>query len=356
MQVDFDRLMQYHEDGRLRHSTDERRGLHVWCYSQSTVYNGQWDDLTRLCRGLVTDGEGNVVSRPFPKFFNWGQPEAPGPEITSKAFWSYDKMDGTLIIVGADANGDVVVSTKASFSTWHSEAAAKLLDGFVPVPGSTAVFELIHPSNRIVVDYGDREELVLLGAVAHADGCDHFSPEDYAIESGWPGALCPPQKLHLPTLLQTVQNPEAGTNREGFVLVWPNPDGPSDRVKIKFAQYIQLHHVLSRISNVGVWEAMRDGTFDTLLDLVPDEVYDKVRECQLDILSDYERKLADARVVVETAKVRSTERRDQAAHIMKHAGHPQLCFAVLDDNPTKIHRAVFDLIKPTKDSSWTFLK
>lgn len=356
MQVDFDRLMEYHNDGRLRHSVDERRGLHVWCYSQSTVYEAQWDDITMLCRGLVTDGDGNVVSRPFPKFFNWGQPLAPDPHEMKGPFWAYDKMDGTLIIVGTDANGDAVVSTKGSFSTWHSEAAREMLEGFKPVPGSTAIFELIHPANRIVVDYHDREELVLLGAVAHVDGCDHFTPEDYAAESGWHGALCPPQALHLPTLLQTVQNPEAGVNREGFVLVWPNPDGPSTRVKVKFAQYLHLHHVLSRLSNVGVWEAMRDGTFETLLDLVPDEMYDLVRECSTDIRIAVDKVLADARVTAQTAQTRFPTRAGQAAHINQHAEHRSICFALLDGKDDKANRLAFEVAKPERDTSWTFLK
>jgi hypothetical protein len=29
-------------------------------------------------------------------------------------------------------------------------------------PGTTPLFEIVYPSNRIVVDYGDRRELVLL--------------------------------------------------------------------------------------------------------------------------------------------------------------------------------------------------
>ena len=58
MQIDFDRLSRYHEDGKIRHSVStERPDLHVWCYSQATVYNEDWDDLTRLCRGLVTDSD-----------------------------------------------------------------------------------------------------------------------------------------------------------------------------------------------------------------------------------------------------------------------------------------------------------
>jgi RNA ligase len=359
MQVDFDRLCRYHEDGKIRHSVStERPDLHVWCYSQATVYNGDWDDLTRLCRGLVTDGEGHVISRPFPKFFNWGQEEAPGPEVTGQPFTAYDKEDGTLIIVGLGHDGEVVVSTKGSFDTWHSAEARKMLGDWKPVEGSTAVFEFIHPDNRIVIDYEGRQELVLLGAVAHVDGYDGFTPVQYADESNWNGALAVPRVFHLPTMLQTVADPENGPNREGFVLVWPLPglDGPSHRVKIKFAQYVNLHRMLSRISNVSVWEALKDGTFEALLELVPDEIYDKVRETSEKLRTQFEDLKFDVATTAVLAKGGRTLRKEQAEYVMSEV-RPEirsLVFAALDGKV--INDRIWDAIKPQRDESWAFLK
>lgn len=357
MQVDFDRLCRYHEDGKIRHSVSAGRpDLHVWCYSQTTVFTSDWDDLTRLCRGLVTDGEGNVISRPFPKFFNWGQPEAPGPEVTSAPFTAYDKEDGTLIIVGTDSNGDVVVSTKGSFDTWHSEAAREMLGDWKPIPGSTAIFEFIHPDNRIVIDYHGRRDLVLLGAVWNDDGLDHFRPEDVAAEMNWTGAVVTPRKFHLPTMLQTVADPEAGPNREGFVLVWPNPEGPSHRIKIKFAQYVNLHRMLSRISNVSVWEALKDGTFEALLEIVPDEIYDKVRETSEELRTQFEDMKFDVATTAVLAKGGRTLRKEQAEFVLTEV-RPEirsLVFAALDGKV--INDRVWDAIKPARDESWAFLK
>lgn len=352
MQVDFDRLSRYHDEGKLRHSVHPSRNLHVWTYSQSTVYNRDWDDLTRICRGLVTDGDGVVISRPFPKFFNWGEPEAPGSDITSKPFWAYDKMDGTLIIVGLDSNGDRVVSTKGSFTTWHSEMADRLLEGFTPVPNSTAVFELIGPSNQIVCKYAE-DELVLLGAVAHADGCDHFTPEDYAEESGWYGSIVPPRAFSLQAMLRTVQDPENGENREGFVLVWPNPEGPSHRVKIKFSQYVMLHAMLSRINNVSIWEALRDHTFETLLDLVPDEIYNEVRECADELNAKFLSVRSQCLMQAKAAEHYPT-RREVAEHVLKSTEHPGIVFGLMDGKD--VSRKIWDVVKPERDQKWQFLK
>lgn len=352
MQLDIDRLNQYHEAGKLRRGKHPDRDLFVWCYSVQTVYTQDWDDLTLMCRGLQTDAEGNVLARPFPKFFNWGQPQAPGPEVTGAPFWAYDKEDGTLIIVGLDSDGEALVSTKGSFTTWHSEKAREMLGGWKPVEGSTAVFEFIHPDNRIVVDYGGRESLVLLGAVANEDGCDHFQPEQYADESGWFGDLATPRAFNLQSMLQTVQDPENGPNREGFVLIWPNPEGPSHRAKIKFAQYIHLHAVLSRISNVSVWEALRDNTLPALLEIVPDEIYDKVRETADELIRQSNNLHTDVMGAMYSA--RSFEgRKAQAEWILKQP-HSSLIFAALDGKD--IWPKVWATIKPERDESWTFLK
>lgn len=354
MQVDFDRLMQYHEDGKLRHSVDPGGALHVWCYSVSTVYTRDWDDLTSICRGLVTDGEGLVISRPFPKFFNWGEPEAPGPDITQAPFWAYDKMDGTLIVVG-ERDGEAVVSTKGSFETWHSGLAREMLDGWKPVKGSTGIFEFIHPDNRIVVDYGDAKELVLLGAVENDTGVDHFTPENYAEQSGWHGRLVAPQAFRLQAILQTVANPENGPNREGFVLLWPTEDGPSPRVKIKFAQYMQLHHQLSRLSNVAVWEALSSDTFEVMLEIVPDEMYDKVRECADELIAEHAAVSAQAETVAKGARLLHDKRADQARYILgKDDVLSALAFKALDNKG--LSEAVWQKIKPARDTSWTFLK
>lgn len=359
MQVDFDRLSQYHESGKLRRGTHPDRNLFVWCYSQATVYNDDWDDLTLLCRGLVTDNEGTVLSRPFPKFFNWGQERAPGPEITEKPFWAFDKIDGSLIIVGLDSDGEAVVSTKGSFTTWHSEKAREMLNGWTPVPGSTAIFEFIHPNNRIVLDYGDRESLVLLGAVANETGEDHFTPENYADESGWFGDLCPPQQIRLQSILQTVQDPENGPNKKGFVLLWPNSSGPSDRVKIKFSQYVHLHRVLSRMNNVAVWEALMTGTFDALLELCPDEIYDKVRACADELNARHSELVENAIGVANLARINYETRKDQAQYVLNEQVRaiPSLVFKVLDGKTVEqVFQAAWPLVKPFLDQSWTFLR
>ena len=48
-----------------------------------------WDEITLQCRGLVTDNEGNVVARPFKKFFNIEE----GKHTPTEEFEVFEKME-----------------------------------------------------------------------------------------------------------------------------------------------------------------------------------------------------------------------------------------------------------------------
>lgn len=355
MQLDIEKLKDYWVGGRLRKSDHPTLPLHVWSYSQQTVFDRAWDEITLMCRGLVTDHDGNVISRPFPKFFNWGEPLAPSD--VGMPFYAYEKMDGTLIIV-SKYEDQLVVSTKGSFTTWHSQAAAEMLQGFEPLKGCTFIFEFIHPQNRIVVDYGDYEGLVLLGAVENETGLDHFAPDVIADQVSWWGDVVRPHKLNLPTALQMVKDPTAGANHEGFVLVYPPLDGvgPADRVKLKFAQYVQLHSILTRLNSVSIWEALRDNKLEELLDIIPDEMYDQISEYADQLTKEWAKIMAAHTVYTATAEAAWATRKDQAAYILANAECPGVCFNLLDGKVEQARLKVYDLIRPTVVESWTYLK
>ncbi len=41
--------------------------LFIWNYTPKCQYSRAWDEWTKAARGLITDQEGKVVARPFPK-------------------------------------------------------------------------------------------------------------------------------------------------------------------------------------------------------------------------------------------------------------------------------------------------
>ena len=79
-----------------------------------------------------------------------------------------DKKDGSAIIV-TNYEGKIVINTNGEFDNDQVKWAKKLFEDkysyfYNNIPeGYTFVFELIHPENQIVLDYGDEKSLYLLG-------------------------------------------------------------------------------------------------------------------------------------------------------------------------------------------------
>ena len=233
----------------------------VWDYSQKTQAERHWTPETRMCRGLVTTREGHVVSRPFPKFFNLG--EEPLPDGLGQPL-VYEKVDGSLIVVSW-YQGQRIVSSRASMNNPHTRAAEAILGDWMPGLGYTYCFELIHPEMRIVCNYGDTQELRLLATIQTETG---YEPLARMPEWVWRAKQY---------LLAWPFDPEKYTepNAEGFVLFWPEQ---RLRVKIKFAEYLRLHKLLTGVSTKTIWERLRRGKeTDDLYERTPDEFYGWLR-------------------------------------------------------------------------------
>jgi RNA ligase len=272
--IALETLRDYESRGLIK-SSERGDGFTVWCYTPDCVIGHCWDDVTKACRGLVFGPGHTLVSRPYPKFFNWNQPEA---VMETGPFDAYEKMDGTLIVVG-NYQGKAIVSTKGSFGTWHTPKAESMLMGYCPPEGVTALFELITPENRVVLDYKGFEGLVLLGGVWNDTGEDTEHPDEFAENTGWPGEVVVRRNFNLPSMIKTIQDPEAGEGHEGFVVVWTKPGQPANRVKLKFDMYLKLHAVYSDLNTKRVWNAVYDNQLDELLALAPDEFEDAIVAC-----------------------------------------------------------------------------
>src|SRR5437764_820457 len=126
---------------------------------------------------------------------------------------------------------------------------------FRPEPGLTYLFEIVYPGNRIVVDYGATEDLILLAVV------DTKTGRDVDGTFGWIGPTakrfdvsCHPQKV-----AESLGLRDDG-NAEGVVLRFDWPAiGPHTRVKVKLAEYKRIHKLLFMTSEKTVWEALSAG-------------------------------------------------------------------------------------------------
>lgn len=255
--------------------------LYILNYTAKTQYEDMWDEVTKQCRGMVVDNDTDeIVARPLQKFYNYGDDQhidfsLDGPiEVT-------EKMDGSMITVSR-WNDEIIVASRGSFESDHAGWAKELLGDFNPYRDLTYVFELIHPENRIVVDYGDRKELVLLTIVDNETGLDDLKNNEGIknldvfdlSKHAWYG---PTVKIYdFKTIDEVLASPEV-KNMEGFVVKFKYRD--EQRLKIKFAEYVKLHKIMTNFSELAIWEVLSTGgSLHDWLTNVPDEFYNQVME------------------------------------------------------------------------------
>jgi RNA ligase len=266
MTVDINILNDYLEKGLVVKNDHPTLPLSIYNYSRTCQYESKWDDITKMCRGLILDKEGNVVAKAFDKFFNYE--ELTLNDIPEGSFEVFEKLDGSLGILFW-YQGKWILASKGSFISDQSIKGREILNNKYNVEvlpkGYTTVVEIIYPENRIVCDYGEDEELVILSMISNANGkeLDYDSMLSINEVSGFPTI----KKYDGITDYDTLKSQING-NREGYVIRFKN----GFRMKIKGEEYVRLHRILTGFSNVDIWEYLKDGKdLDELLDRVPDE-------------------------------------------------------------------------------------
>lgn len=253
-------------------------------YTEAAVFDKEWNDVTRQCRGLIFHARtGEVIARPFKKFFNHNESTAPTIGLHAPVNVT-DKMDGSLGILYWSPEHRWAVATRGSFDSPQARHATAVFQaryenymgaswGFNPPKGITYLFEIVYPENRIVVDYGQTDDLVLLGAVDIASGRS-IAPEAIQRSSNpWPGPVA--ETFTFNTYSQALAAPPR-PGKEGYVV---HDLGTDERVKIKQTDYVILHRLVTGLTARRVHEAMLDGQeLDEFIAPLPDEFHDWVRQ------------------------------------------------------------------------------
>jgi RNA ligase len=257
--------------------------LAILNYTERCQYeNGAWNAVTRQCRGLIyrTDTR-EVVARPFRKFFNYGQSGGAQLDLDSPASVT-DKLDGSLGILYPIPDGHAI-ATRGSFAgeqALHATALwAERYSDYAPPAGLTLLFEIVYPSNRIVVDYGATDDLFLLAGVSIATGRS-IPGEDVA---NWPGPRA--ARFDYPTLTAALTAP-VRRNAEGLVVHVLSTD---ERVKLKQEDYVALHRLVTGLNERTVWEHLKNGKpIAELIAPLPDEFHEWTRAVAARLLATVE--------------------------------------------------------------------
>lgn len=375
------------EAGHVTRKTHPTLPLSIYTYTRTAQYAQAWTPVTTECRGLIVDDKtGEIAAWPFPKFFNvhehnLGKPYAP-PLPEGQPFTVYDKVDGSLIIVFHYA-GRWRTASKGSFTSEQAAWAQARLDArdtSALYPDTTYLAEAIYPANRIVVDYGQREDLVLLAAY-EANGTEadlaHVSADWLEIGSvvrSWPAM--PLAKLLELTAANSLPNGQtsSGLDAEGFVIRFAS----GRRAKAKLSEYVRLHKILTGITERDIWRtaglqqwagqdpkhiakalgmsanevtatyshSAQAGPLDVLLEQVPDEFDAWVRSIVARLNQDW-RTLMDAATAEFQLIAHLRGNRGDFARAAQSIQHPAVrsaMFLMLDGKDTSLH--MWRAVKP----------
>jgi RNA ligase len=247
-------LKEFYEHPQVTHK--EWEDLVLFCYSRECQYEGLWDEVTRAARGIIFNKvTGEVLCRPFQKFHNAS--ELVGKinlyELARKPFLTLTKIDGSLGLLFKYKN-QWHVATKGSFESEQAAWATKWFREHIKhqeiLPGYSYLFEIIYPENKIVVDYGDREDMVLLGIIENTTG-NEMPYASMKIEGERIGA----------TVVEAVEFRDLDElyeyckklpcTEEGFVVTFHN----GFKIKVKGDEYCKIHRILSHMTPLAFWGA-----------------------------------------------------------------------------------------------------
>lgn len=291
-----------------RHST---LPLTVYSYGRRAVFDNHWDDVTRKTRGLIVDDDGNIIARPYEKFFSY---EFPGvSETYARSVENIDKAYGPPVIT-EKINGCLGVywkygeewgiSTKGSFNSEHAKWATKWMQDHVQKYGTlqfpegyTPVFEIICQDVQPHVIKYRYDECVLLSLINIETG-EELSHTETVIQ----GLV---NELRVPVEFTKTLTEALGDDSdyfEGYVATWHRPGLAPFKLKVKFPTFLENRKVF----------------------------YEEQKQAKEQVVKDDMTEKAKA--IVKEALVTCTTRKEFADYfnLPNHKPYASICFKLLD--------------------------
>lgn len=245
----LDKYSKYSSISVEKHPTEEYYlyGYHAGLEKSNII----WDENNIHCRGLIIDGNGEVIARPFPKFFTYRKyinestlllSEGRNFNIPQTGFKIYEKVDGTMTTLYW-IDDKPFLSTQRSFTNVNAKEATKILYEKYSHTFSkfkrdrTYIFEAIFPETNVLIDYGASSDLYMIGVL------DNQTGKNLPLENiGFPVARDYTDTYKDIQNFEALQNLDL-PNQEGFVVVFDN----GERVKLKFPWYKDAHRIMDEI-------------------------------------------------------------------------------------------------------------
>jgi T4 RnlA family RNA ligase len=265
------------DKGFVKKNKHPEADIYILNYTPKTQYEGFWNETTMNCRGLIVDNNYEILSRCFKKFFNYGEVKEQVDGFLSKSikYSVYEKIDGSLGI-SYFLKDKPFIATRGSFASEQAIKANQMLKNknIKLDRDLTYLFEIVYPENTIVVNYGKKEDLVLLSVIETSTG-----KEIDIYENSFGFTTC--NKINCNSLFDLDTNLN---NFEGYVVRFDN----GYRFKIKLDEYVRLHKLLFGLSSRDIWSCLKSGS-DLELEGVPDEIFSWIKSIKSSIISEYKK-------------------------------------------------------------------
>lgn len=355
--------------------------IYILNYSNRAQFLNKWTQSERVCRGLIVEeGTNKVIARGPEKFFNYGQPGAPEIDLDSPVMIT-QKEDGSLGI-GWYYDGFSGVATRGSFTSDQAKHASAMLPAYQRESfkwhmdhDNTSIFEIVYPENRIVLDYGDRDELIDIGTVDNKSGLI-VNRQRSAIKGRWYMPLSEALVFPIPA------------DEEGYVLdifskefdLW-GTGTVIGHIKLKGEEYKILHGLLTNTNARRIWVQMaarachhwiekdedwarllqwnpedfkrvnlEKDIVDTLLTNVPDEFYDWVTK-KIDAINDTVSDLVIQAILLGGHASLIDDKRQRYESVKDHPLCREILNFVDSRDDSKIIIKAWQLAKPDGDDT-----
>lgn len=290
----FKKYLEEEKNGYIRiksHSEDEN--IIILNYTDLTVYEKRWNNETMKARGLILDKTNYkdddsiiyILAKPFEKFFNYGENlnYEEGIDFSQKPI-VMEKMDGSLGI-SYFFKEEIRFATRGSFTSNQAEKATKMwrenyskkfnLNKYLLFP-YTILTEIIYPENRIVVDYGEDEKLVLLGIrnIVKDEIFLDETPYDSLkkVSNQWGMQLAQQYNLTIDKMLDMKKTITA--NEEGWIVKF----SCDKRLKIKGDEYMNVHRITHGLSEKAKFYAFAEDSLNHLILQMPEEFRKEIEQ------------------------------------------------------------------------------
>ncbi len=248
-----------------------------------THYN-MW--MRRECRGLIFDtATGNLISRPYHKFFNVGEREETNLDKIdlTQPHVVLEKLDGSMIRpiptpegfrLGTKA-GITDVAMNAEYFVEDKPEYAKFIKSSFAC-GLTPIFEWCSRKNRIVVDYPD-DQLILTAVRDLRSG--NYIPYSQMVETG--------KNYDIPVVKAIAGDDTDIEKIVDHIRKWDDGEGVVIRfenghmVKIKADEYVLRHRSKEQInSEKNIIQVILNDSVDDMIPLLTSEDVQRLKDFQ----------------------------------------------------------------------------